>query len=75
MVDKKGTNALDPPVGLIRKGSIVSYDDSNNTMQVQLTGGSSAKNNNQSIPVHGNFTYLDSNGKGLLQRYLSNFGE
>ena len=62
MVDKKGTNALDPPVGLIRKGSIVSYDDSNNTMQVQLTGGSSAKNNNQSIPVPGNFTYLDSNG-------------
>lgn len=62
MANKTGTSSLDPPVGLIRKGSIISYDSSANKMQVQLTGGSSAKNNNQSVPVPGNFPYLDSNG-------------
>jgi len=60
--NKTGTSALDPPVGLVRKGSIVSYDSTTNTMQVQLTGGSSAKNNTQSIPAPGNFPYIDSNG-------------
>lgn len=63
MVNQKtGVNSFDPPVGLFRTGSIVGYNSSNNTLQVQLTGTSSIKGTTQSIPVPGSFPFIDSNG-------------
>src|ERR1035437_1854005 len=62
MVDNK-KNSLDPPVGLVRTGSIVGYNPSNNTLQIQLVGGSGTKGGTQKpVSVPGTFPLIDSNG-------------
>lgn len=56
-----GVNSLDPPPGMIRDGSIVGYNASTNTLQVQLTETPSFKPA-LPVPVVGYFPLLDSNG-------------
>jgi hypothetical protein len=56
-----GINSLDPPPGMIRDGSIVGYNASTNTLQVQLTETPSFKPA-LPVPVVGYFPLLDSNG-------------
>jgi phage gp45-like len=59
---KQGANSFDPPVGLIRSGSIVGYDVNTNTLQVALTGTSAIQGKAQPVSVPGSFPYIDSNG-------------
>src|SRR5574337_78361 len=57
-----GVDSLDHPVGLIREGSIVGYDSTSNTLQVQLTEAPAIRGRPLPVPVPGHFPLLDSNG-------------
>ena len=60
--NRKGVNSLDPPVGLIRKGSIVGYDPSSNQLQVQLTGSQSISGKPLPVTIPHSFPLSDSLG-------------
>jgi hypothetical protein len=60
--DRTGINSFDPLVGMIRKGSIVGYDASSNTIQVELTESSAIRGRPFAIPVPHSFTLLQSDG-------------
>jgi hypothetical protein len=57
-----GVNSLDPPVGMVRNGTIVGYDPTTNTLQVRLTESTAAAGKSVPIPVPAYFPHSDSNG-------------
>lgn len=59
---KKGVNSFDTPPGLIRRGTIVGYDQSTNTLQVRLIETTSLGGQSIPIPVPAYFAHSDSNG-------------
>lgn len=62
MPAQRGVNSLDPPVGLVRNGTIVGYDPTTNTLQVRLTEATAAGGLPPTIPVPAYFPHSDSNG-------------
>jgi hypothetical protein len=60
--NRQGVNSFDPPVGLLRTGTIVGYDPATNVTQVQLTEAPAVKGKPLAVPVPTYFPYADSNG-------------
>lgn len=60
--NRKGVNSFDPPAGLIRKGTIVGYNNVTNTLQVRLIENTSLGGKSIPVPVPAYFPYSDSNG-------------
>jgi hypothetical protein len=62
MTNNRGVNSFDPPVGLLRRGTIVGYDVTTNTVQVRLIETTSLGGKSLPKPVPAYFPYSDSNG-------------
>jgi hypothetical protein len=60
--DRKGVNAFDPPPGMVRKGTIIGYDQRSNTLQVELTESPAIRGRPFAIPVPHSFPLLQSDG-------------
>lgn len=60
--NRTGVNSLDPPPGMIRKGSIIGYDTKTNTLQVELTESPAIRGRPFAIPVPHSFPLLQSDG-------------